>query len=206
MSVKLWGTIRSAWFGCEHSSNMRVTPDWAPSIPMRKTALQVVLRNNPKLPSELETDEHIPLRFRTFRESVACGYLRLGNYSSTLLELKIELFSQTLRGLTLTSAPPLTPWPRFEIVERTVGLPTLSTHFDDIGILDLDLDFQVSVKEDAILVHWISLSACEACRFGCADFLIQEGTLSGVHFGNTHQDQLVQFLAHFPGSKRISAS
>lgn len=166
-----------------------------------KNSLRVVLcQEHPDLAIELEFDEYIPLRLRTSGKPLACGYLRLGGNDRTLAELKVELFSQVLRALTLTLAPRLSIWPHLEIRERTPGLPTLATSFEDPAVINLDLDFHVSVAHDAILVHWGPLASCDSCYFKNVDFLIHEGLLVGALFRNLDKEQLDRFLIHFPRS------
>lgn len=150
------------------------------------------------LPTELELDDYIPLRFRTFREPIGCGLLRLGDYQATLMELKVELYSQVVRGLTLTSVALLSPWPSFEIEKRTSGLPALSTSFEGWSVVDLHTQFQVSVADEAILVRWATLDLCQACHLGETDFLVQDEIFAGVLFKKLRRDQLAQFLRHVP--------
>src|SRR5207247_4270466 len=58
------------------------------------------IRNAPCL---IEVDEFVPLRFRTYERPIGAAYVRVGNYSTTLVELIVDPISKLLRGLTLTS-------------------------------------------------------------------------------------------------------
>jgi hypothetical protein len=129
---------------------------------------------------ELEFDEFVPLRMRSYRRPLGAGVLRLGNYSTTLLELLIEPISQVLRGVTVTSAGLLVPWPRISVSGDTEGLPVLSTDFEGWRVVDLPIDFKVAVREREILVFWDKLEECDAVTCGRFRFLISSARLAGL--------------------------
>ena len=130
----------------------------------------------------LHFDEYVPLRFRTYTDGIGAGYLRLGNYSTSLLELIIEPCTQMLRGFTVTSFNRLSTWPQFSVRDVSRGLPVLSTDFDfeGSGILDLPIEFRVSVREREVLVAWADLEQCDAYRLDRIRFLVQGGYLRGI--------------------------
>jgi hypothetical protein len=151
----------------------------------------------PGLPVAIQFDEFVPLQFQSFDEPLGCGYLRLGNYSTSLLELAVAPNSQVLRGLTVTSYDDLTDWPSFEVVSTRVGLPIIHTSFEGWRVVDLDQQFYVSTRSGEILVFWEELSECEVITFGeRVQFLVQGGSLCGIKMIGLTQDETRLFASH----------
>jgi len=144
----------------------------------------------------LELDEFVPLQFRSFREPLGAGYLRLGNYSSTLIELAVEPYSQVLRGVTVTSIESLSPWPSFSVRALHQGLPVLATNFEGWKVLDLEEAFKVSACQGEIVVFWRDLGECEACAFDRVRFLMRDGILAGVWFVGLTDGEVERFCSH----------
>src|SRR6478735_303305 len=95
--------------------------------------------------AEILIDEYVPLRFRTYRRALGVGYVRLGNYTTSLIEIGVEPRTQIVRGLTVTSISTLSQWPTFNLIERAEGLPMLSTTFAGGEVVDLSCDFELAV-------------------------------------------------------------
>src|SRR5262245_56875639 len=74
----------------------------------------------------LVVDGYVPLAFESCCDRSPAGYLRLGNYSTTLVELAVEVGTQVLRGLTVVSIDRISEWPGFGVTDVEDGLPTLS--------------------------------------------------------------------------------
>jgi hypothetical protein len=148
----------------------------------------------------LEFDEFVPLRMRTYEPPLGCGVLRIGNYSTTLIELLVELTSQTLRGVTIVSIASLSPWPPLDIRSVTSGTVVLGTDFHQWSVVDLPIDFQVAVREDELLVHWGSLSGAEAYEFGRVRLLAHSGLLSAMCFCDLTKDEIASFRSHEKGA------
>lgn len=131
----------------------------------------------------LELDDYVPIQFQTFEDALGFGHLRLGNYQTTLLELIVEPRVQTLRGLTLTSFEVLSAWPELMVTETVARLPTLDTEFDEYDVVSLEQAFQVSARNDEVLVWWAPLQSCVAYGWENAAFLVCDGVVSGAVFG-----------------------
>jgi hypothetical protein len=146
-------------------------------------------------PLLLEIDEYVPLRFRTYREPLGAAFLRLGNRSTTLLELIVEPYAQRVRGVTLTFFEKLSPWPSFSIESTAEGLPILATAFETYTVVELpEKNFDVSIREGEVLLFWSPLGACEVCEFrGRVRFLIQDGRLAGVWFLGLSREEIEMF-------------
>lgn len=166
---------------------------------MNSSLLRVTeVRSVAQAPSALEFDEFVPLQFRSFREPLGAGYLRLGNYSSTLIELAVEPHTQMLRGVTVTSIDTLSPWPSFSVMAVHQGLPVLATDFADWKVLDLEQTFSVSAREGEIVVFWGALGECDVCAFDRVRFLVCGGMLAGVWFVGLTAGETQRFRSHAP--------
>jgi hypothetical protein len=148
---------------------------------------------------ELEFDGFIPLQIRTYQEPIGAGFLRLGNYSTTLLELAIEPHSQTVRGAVITSMSELAAWPALSIVSQMDGLPVLATDFQEWRVIDLDLGFEVATRASEFVAFWGPLDGCTAYACGRFRFLAHEGRLVGilcVELTSEEQSSIRSLVAH----------
>lgn len=157
-----------------------------------------ILRVTQRLPLhaaevDIEIDEYVPLRFRTYREPLGVGYVRLGNYSTTLVEVAVEPRTQAVRGLTVTSISEVSSWPSFDVFEIVQGLPVLSTSFEGGEVLDVPHDFLVATRPGEIVVFWQNLGRCSGYKLGNACFLVADGTLAGVWFTRLTETQTQLF-------------
>lgn len=148
----------------------------------------------------VDLDEYVPLRFRTYREPLGCGYVRLGNYSTTLVEMPVEPGTQVVRGLTVTSINDVSSWPSFDVSGVEEGLPALSTSFEGYELVDLPREFMVAIRPGEIVVFWQELGRCRGCRLGSACFLIADGTVAGVWFTGLTETQTQLFESHAGGA------
>jgi hypothetical protein len=119
---------------------------------------------------------------RGVEETNHVGYVRLGNYSTTLVEIALAPRTQVVRGLTVTSIDKISSWPSFDVFDVVDGLPALSTSFEGGEVLDLPRDFMVATRRGEIVVFWQHLGRCRGYRLGKACFLVADGTLAGVWF------------------------
>lgn len=148
-------------------------------------------------PFTLDIDELVPLQLRAGQETAGAGYLRLGNFSTTLLELGVEPYSQVLCEVTVTSIEELSPWPSFAVGGTSDGLPVLATDFEGWRVVDLQRDFRVAVREGEILLSWEKLDPCDACDFeGRVRFLVRKGRLVGIWFTGLSQEEVELFSSH----------
>lgn len=145
----------------------------------------------------LEFDEYVPLRFRTYDQPIGATYIRLGNYSTTLMELIIDPHSNCLRGLTITSYDKIHSWPSLVATTVSHGLPILAAEFGSINRIDLRLGFEISVRPSEILVSWETLYKCDAITFSDhVQFLIHEGRLIGARFVGLSDRESHLFASH----------
>jgi hypothetical protein len=155
------------------------------------------VRSTGGTPFVLEIDELLPLKFRAYEELFSAGYLRLGNFSTTLLELGIEAYSQVLFEVTVTSIDALSPWPPFSVEATSKGLPALATDFEGWKAVDLQQEFTTSVRDGEILVFWEELGQIEACEFeGKVRFLIGGGRLIGIWFVALSKEEVALYASH----------
>lgn len=146
--------------------------------------------------SSVEIDDYVPLRFGTHDEPMGGGYVRLGNYSTTLVELGVEPHSQVLCRVVITAFESVSPWPDVSILHTREALPALSTRFQDYAILDLHENFQVSVRPREILLHWAPLGLCVEYQFGSVSFLAADDVLAGVWFRGLAEQDTRRFASH----------
>ena len=149
---------------------------------------------------DVDVDEYVPLRFRTYREPLGVGYVRLGNYSTTLVEMAVEPRTQVVRGLTVTSISDVSSWPSFDVSGVEEGLPALSTSFEGGEIVDLPREFMVATRPGEIVVFWQDVGRCRGYRLGSACFLIADGTLAGVWFTGLTETQTQLFESQAGGA------
>lgn len=147
-------------------------------------------------PCTLELDEFVPLQLRTYGEALGAGYVRLGNYSTTLMEIAVAPHSQVVRGITITSYDVLSPWPEFSVTRRLDGLPVVSTHFEGWHIVDIQKDFRVSVRQGEILAFWGELDECAVYEFSRVRFLARDNVLLGAWFLGLTHEEIDRFRSH----------
>ena len=148
----------------------------------------------------LEIDGLVPLQFRTYDESPGVGFLRLGNYSTALIELPVERRGQALRGLTITSFDRISPWPEIEVSDLAEGLPVLSTAIEGYEVIDLQDEFKVALRSGEVVVFWGQLARCTGYLCGGAYFLITNGVLAGVWFAGLTDEETNLFASHAGGA------
>jgi hypothetical protein len=125
-------------------------------------------------------DGYVPLCVSSYSEPIGAGFLRLGDYSTTLLELTVEPHVQRVRGATLTSLGGLEAWPEVGVRRAQPGSPILNTTFSGYRVDDLAVEFRVAAGEHGILIFWEALEDCEACESGRVRFLVAGGFLAGI--------------------------
>jgi hypothetical protein len=168
-----------------------------------KTALSVVEYMAIEAPCILEFDGYIPLNFRTYETPLGASYVRLGNYSTTLLELALAPHSRALRRVTVTSYDVLSDWPEFRVVSESEGLPVLAAMSEPAANrIDLPEDFHVAVKSGEVLVFWGELKECHQSNFAHVHCLVRDGQLRGIRFSGLSDDQDKMFVSHAGGRKK----
>jgi hypothetical protein len=149
---------------------------------------------------KVEIDEYVPLRCSTYDEPIGAGYVRLGNYSTTLIELAVEPRTQILRGVTVTSIEELSPWPEFALTEMLDKVPVLATEFQAYDVVDLQDTFKVAARPGEVVVFWTDLARCIGYRCGGTSFLTVDGVLAGVWFTGLTDEETNLFVSHAGGT------
>lgn len=162
------------------------------------------VRNLADAPSLIEIDEFVPLRFRTYNEPLGSAYLRLGDRSSTLVELIVDPASSLLRGVTLTSFDLFRPWPTLGRTIASDGLPVLATQWDqsDRSLLAVDInrDFDVSMLGNQLLISWGDLADLSGSSVhGRAHFLFAGNELAGIRFFDLSETEAALLTSHAQG-------
>lgn len=145
---------------------------------------------------KIEFDDYVPLRFQAYDRPLGAGYLRLGNYSTTLVELAVEPFRQVLRGVTITTIDDISPWPDFALSATVDELPIVSTSFEGGEAISLQDKFKVAVRQSEIVVFWGTLARCTAYRCGSCSFLVENRSLAGVLFTELTEKDVGRFASH----------
>lgn len=157
------------------------------------------IESEPNYPYILECDEYVPLRLRTYDRPIGARYIRLGNYSTTLLELILHPDDLVVRGVTITCFDKISPWPEIQVERSECGLPILAARFDNHAHLDIHKDFQVSVRHNVIMTWWGNAHAYDVLTFSNADYLIEHGQLAGLRFRNLPIENIQAFMAQLHG-------
>jgi len=144
----------------------------------------------------VEVNGRVPLRLRTYEEPIGAGFVCLGDYATTLMELAVQPGVQVVRGLTVSSIRRLSPWPKFSVARTSNGLPVVSKHFDGGEVVDMQSDFEVSVRPGEIVIFWGERGVCNAYVFGKARFLTRNGALVGAWFTGLTEEETAAFRSH----------
>lgn len=160
------------------------------------TALDVVGFSPVQGPRLLVLDEYVPLRLRTYERPLGASYVRLGNYSTTLLEVVVDPNRNVVRGLTIISYDTLSEWPDLAVVSYSDGLPVLAAVFGPANRIDLKEEFRVSMRKGELLVFWGDLSRCSQIDFAQVHCLVQEGQLRGIRFSGLSDKESELFASH----------
>lgn len=164
-------------------------------------SLAVFPVSSPLSGATLSIDEFVPLRFRLYREPVGAGYLRLGNYATTLMELLVDPRSAALIGLTLTSVDGTVPWPEFTPASVRNGGVALRSPLAGAMHRDLAIEFRFALAADRALIFWSDLNDCEVARIGKVQFLVVDGRVAGVLFEGLAKREVDVLRAHCVGDR-----
>ena len=153
-------------------------------------------------PALILIDEYVPLRFRTYEQPLGCSYLRIGDFKTDLLEFIVCPHTNVLRGLTLTCFKFFTPWPIIPKKREVKCLPILLCDFDGCNLIDIDLKFNVSVREQELLVNWGNLAETTLIgEFGDIRFYYTRNEIRGVHIFNIDNKYISMLQAHHRSRK-----
>lgn len=145
----------------------------------------------------IEVDEYVPLRFRSYENTLGVKYIRLGNFNSSLLELLIDPNSMTVRGFTLTSFD-VTHLPKEnKALSRVDGLPVIAIPGGFIGPsdaqrIDIKKALSVGFGDDFVEIDLDGQSdAQRVVAFGNAEFYINSDELIGIRVVGLTPEQLL---------------
>ena len=158
--------------------------------------LRITAETHPPSLSLIDVDEYVPLRWRSYAPPLGVGYLRLGDFNATLLELAIEPRTQAVRGVTLTSIDCESAWPSFQIEEASESLPSLDANCEAAEIRDVRCELRAAASGAEVLIWWSELGECNALGPKNARFLVRDGNIVGVRFAGLDDEQREAFAAH----------
>jgi hypothetical protein len=141
----------------------------------------------------VEIDEYVPLRIRVSPREPGAGFIRMGDYQRSLLEIRVDPQTQHVCSLTVTIAPRVSTWHLFDLVSSQTGLPRVSAVLGEWQRMDLTREFTVAVRAREILVFWNELGQCVSASMGDVHFLIAEGALAGVWLTEVSAAQIEMF-------------
>jgi len=137
--------------------------------------------------SQVEVDEYVPLRFRTYVGTLGGVYLRLGNFIDSLLEFMLDPVSMTVRGFTLTSFDILHDQPRtFASLPRIMGLPVVELPDEfrgptDARRIDVKKGFSVGFGVDFVEMDLGGLPEAQRVLVAdAAEFYLRANELVGI--------------------------
>ena len=165
---------------------------------MKKTIAVAGLNEAPLPVCHVEVDEYVPLRFRSYEGTLGVIYLRLGNFSSSLLEFLLDPSSMTVRGFTLTSFDTVHQPNEIVGLPRATGLPVIDVAAaGDFGgpvgarRIDIARAFSVGLGDDFLEVDLGGFSeAKHVIAGGPAEFYIATSSLVGLRVVGLNQDQI----------------
>ena len=161
---------------------------------MTKTIAVSGLSEVPLQGCRVEVDEYVPLRFRSYEGTLGVKYVRLGNFSGSLLEFLLDPNSMTVRGFTLTSFDAVHQPRAIAELPRITGLPivVLSEGFGgpiDAQRVDVREAFSVGFGEHFVEVDLGKLSEAQhVVVAGTTEFYVGAVGLVGMRvIGLTEQ-------------------
>ncbi len=168
---------------------------------MTKTIAVSGLSEAPLQGCRVEVDEYVPLRFRSYEGTLGVKYVRLGNFSGSLLEFLIDPNSMTVRGFTLTSFDAVHQPRAIAELPRTEGLPIVkfSEGFNgpiDAQRVDIREAFSVGFGEGFLEIDLGKLSEAQRVVVaGTAEFYVGAVGLVGVRVVGLTEQQVSMLKA-----------
>jgi hypothetical protein len=165
---------------------------------MRKTITVSGLNEAPFLGCYVEVDAYVPLRFRSYEGILGVKYLRLGNFSSSLLEFLLDPSSMAIRGFTLTSFDAVHQ-PKVDIgLPRLTGLPVVaiaaSEDFKgpiDAQRVDIRTSFSIGFGGDFVEIDLSGISQAKRIIADRAiEFYVDANSLVGLRVTGLTQEQI----------------
>jgi hypothetical protein len=144
----------------------------------------------------VEVDEYVPLRFCSYEGTLGVRYVRLGNFSGSLLEFLIDPYSMTVRGFTLTCFDAVHQPRAIAVLPRTAGLPIIKLSEDFYGPIgaqrvDIREAFSVGFGEDFVEINLGKLSEAQRVVVaGTAEFYVGATGLVGIRVVGLAEQQV----------------
>lgn len=164
---------------------------------MRKTITVSGLNEAPLLVFHVEVDEYVPLRFRSYEGTLGVKYLRLGNFSSSLIELLLDPSSMVICGFTLTSFEAVHKPKGNAGLPRYAGLPVLAIAPEDFNgpldaqRIDIRENFSVGFGQDFVEIDLGGLpEARRIIEAGPVAFYVGTNSLVGLRVNGLNQKQI----------------
>lgn len=147
----------------------------------------------------LEIDEYVPLRCRSYLDTLGVVYLRFGDFSESLLELLLDPDSLTVRGITLTAFNSMYEPGFLGKLPMKFGLPVLAIA-DTRGFqgpvgaqrIDIHKTFSVGIGKDFLEIDLGCLSAAERIiKSGPIEFYADNESLVGLRVVGLNSEQIL---------------
>lgn len=138
--------------------------------------LKLVPYKNPTFKFMLEFDDYLPITFDTTDRAIDASFVRLGNFSTSLLELKFAPESGILRGFTvvcfnMSHKPNFSPAPVPS--PGLVSRPQLKESGKPQKSEDLKKDFSIGIEDKTLeILIGATASPDQTLTFGRVQFLL----------------------------------
>jgi hypothetical protein len=135
----------------------------------------------------IEVDEYVPIRYRSYQGVIGVKYLRLGDFTSSLIELLIDPTSLTVRGFTLLSYKAIHRPSVMRKLPKILGMPIVAVNEGDfcgaVGAqrVDQSCDFSVGFGEDFVEIDLGHLTEAQRIiKAGTVEFYSDETDIFGI--------------------------
>ena len=151
-----------------------------------------------EFPSNVDFDEHVPVRFRSHSGPIGgARYIRLGNLSTSLLELRVPSESMALRSFSLTlidrvSTKKLCGNAEFEYGLPVLELPEGSVFQGPISAQRADIKEEISAYLDLdgfVISIGEVVDYDRALKHGRISFFISNDALIGICIAELRSDE-----------------
>jgi hypothetical protein len=147
---------------------------------------------------QIEIDDYVPLRFRSYVGTLGVKYLRIGNFETSLLEFLLEPESLVIRGFTLTSFDKSHEPMKIQSLPTDEGLPVILLKDEQefqgptgAPRIDLREEFSVGLGENFVEIDFGGIAAASnAVKIGNVVFFTKVGRLVGIRVTELKPEQL----------------
>jgi hypothetical protein len=147
---------------------------------------------------QIEIDDYVPLRFRSYDGTLGVKYFRVGNFDTSLLEFLLEPVSLVIRGFTLTSFDRFHEPMKIQRLPTEDGLPVVALTGEqkfqgpsDAPRIDLREEFSVGLGENFVEIDLGGItSASNNIQLGQVTFFTKSGHLVGIRVTELRPEQL----------------